>query len=81
MDNMKRIKRQFGFTEREAKELDDRFYEAMRQLYAISNNINQLAMKVNSLGFVDAPLLQQELNKLYKFQLQVEQMIFQVVKW
>lgn len=32
---------------------DARFYEAMRQLSAIGNNINQLAVKANTLGFID----------------------------
>ena len=31
---------------------DARFYEAMRQLSAIGNNINQLAVKANTLGFI-----------------------------
>ena len=34
---------------------DARFYEAMRQLSAIGNNINQLAVKANTLGFIDTP--------------------------
>ena len=37
---------------------DDRFYDTMRQLSAIGNNINQLAVQAHSLGFVDAPKLQ-----------------------
>ena len=36
---------------------DARFYEAMRQLSAIGNNINQLAVKANTLGFIDTPML------------------------
>ena len=32
---------------------DDRFYDLMRQFYAMSNNLNQIAIKANSLGFVD----------------------------
>ena len=36
---------------------DARFYEAMRQLSAIGNNINQLALKANALDFVDTPML------------------------
>ena len=34
---------------------DDRFYDTMRQLSAIGNNINQLAVQAHALGFVDAP--------------------------
>ena len=33
---------------------DGRFYDAMRELSAIGNNINQLAAKANTLGFIDA---------------------------
>ncbi len=32
---------------------DQRFYEAMHQLYAIGNNINQIVRRANSLGFAD----------------------------
>ena len=39
---------------------DERFYDAMRELSAIGNNINQLAAKANTLGFVDAPQLKKE---------------------
>lgn len=35
---------------------DEKFYDAMRELSAIGNNINQLSVKANTLGFVDAPL-------------------------
>ena len=33
---------------------DEKFYDAMRELSAIGNNINQLSVKANTLGFVDA---------------------------
>ena len=33
---------------------DERFYDVMRQLSSIGNNINQLAAQANSLSFVDA---------------------------
>ena len=36
---------------------DERFYDAMRELSAIGNNINQLAIKANALGFVDSQML------------------------
>ena len=42
---------------------DDRFYDTMRQLSAIGNNINQLAVQAHSLGFVDAPKLQKEAER------------------
>ena len=51
---------------------DARFYEAMRQLSAIGNNINQLAAKANTLGFVDAPQLKKEAERWHKFQADVE---------
>ena len=37
---------------------DERFYDVMRQLSSIGNNINQLAAQANSLSFVDAQKLQ-----------------------
>ena len=47
---------------------DDRFYEAMRELSAIGNNINQLAAKAHSLGFVDTPMLYREAERWHRFQ-------------
>lgn len=51
---------------------DERFYDAMRELSAIGNNINQLAVKANSLGFVDAPQLQKEAERWHRFQADIE---------
>ena len=51
---------------------DERFYDAMRELSAIGNNINQLAAKANTLGFIDAPMLKNEAEKWNKFQAEVE---------
>ena len=51
---------------------DEKFYDAMRELSAIGNNINQLAAKVNTLGFVDAPQLKKEAERWHKFQADVE---------
>ena len=51
---------------------DDRFYEAMRELSSIGNNINQLAAKANSLGFIDAPMLKAEAAKWTRFQSEME---------
>ena len=39
---------------------DERFYDAMRELSAIGNNINQLSAKANSLNFIDAPMIAKE---------------------
>ena len=43
---------------------DERFYKSMNDLSAIGRNINQIVAKANTLNFVDAPLLTEELNKL-----------------
>ena len=51
---------------------DARFYEAMRQLSAIGNNINQLAVKSNALGFIDAPMLKAEALRWHRFQADIE---------
>lgn len=51
---------------------DARFYEAMRELSSIGNNINQLAIKANTLGFVDAPMLKAEALRWHKFQADIE---------
>jgi hypothetical protein len=51
---------------------DERFYDAMRELSAIGNNINQLAVKANSLGFVDAVQLSKEAERWHKFQADIE---------
>ena len=59
-----------GFTPKEKP--DDRFYDVMRELSAIGNNINQLAAKANTLGFVDAPQLKKEAERWHKFQADVE---------
>ena len=51
---------------------DERFYDVMRELSAIGNNINQLAVKANALGFVDAPQLKKEAERWHKFQADIE---------
>ena len=53
---------------------DGRFYEAMRQLSAIGNNINQLAVKANTLGFIDTPMLKAEALRWHRFQADIEAM-------
>ena len=59
-----------GFVPREQP--DAKFYETMRELSAIGNNINQLAAKAHTLGFVDAPLLREEALHWARFQADVE---------
>ena len=51
---------------------DERFYDVMRQLSSIGNNINQLAAQANSLSFVDAQKLQKDSERWHKFQADVE---------
>ena len=51
---------------------DERFYDVMRELSSIGNNINQLAVKANALGFVDAPQLEKEAERWHKFQADIE---------
>lgn len=51
---------------------DERFYDVMRELSSIGNNINQLAVKANALGFVDAPQIKKEAERWHKFQADIE---------
>lgn len=51
---------------------DERFYDAMRELSAIGNNINQLAAKAHTLGFIDVPMLKNEANRWHRFQADIE---------
>ena len=51
---------------------DDKFYEAMRQLSGIANNLNQLAAKAHSLGFIDAQKLDEEVIRWHQFQADIE---------
>ena len=51
---------------------DERFYDAMRELSAIGNNIHQLSAKANALNFIDAPQLAKEAERWHKFQAEIE---------
>lgn len=51
---------------------DERFYDTMRELSAIGNNINQLAIKANALGFVDSQMLKNEAFRWHKLQAAIE---------
>lgn len=51
---------------------DDRFYDVMREMSSIGSNLNQLAAKANTLGFIDAPMLKRECEKWNEFQNEVE---------
>ena len=50
---------------------DPEFYRIMRELSAIGNRINQLAVKANALDFVDTPMLREEVKKWQQFQMDV----------
>ena len=54
-----------GFEPREKP--GEEFYETMKQLRGIANNLNQIARKANALNFVDAPLYNKEVLKLNDF--------------
>lgn len=51
---------------------DDRFYDVMRELSAIGNNIHQLSAKANALNFIDALALAKEAERWHRFQADVE---------
>ena len=59
---------------------DERFYEAMREMYAIGNSLNQLARKAHSLGSIDAPKLREVLTAYQHFQASIEAEILRPVK-
>lgn len=50
---------------------DPEFYKMMRELSAIGNRINQLAVKANALNFVDTPMLKEEAKKWHEFQIDI----------
>ena len=51
---------------------DDRFYDVLRQLSAIGNNLHQLAVKANAPGFLDMQKLNAEAERWHSFQADVE---------
>ena len=59
---------------------DERFYDTMRELSAIGNNINQLSVKANTLAFVDAPMLKREAQRWHKFQADIERVFLRPEK-
>ena len=42
------------------------------EIHHIGNNINQLAVKANALGFIDTPMLKAEALRWHKFQADIE---------
>ena len=51
---------------------DERFYAVMRNLSVIGNNINRLAAKAHSLGFIDTAMLKAEALHLHRLQADME---------
>ena len=51
---------------------DDRFYDVMRQLSTIGNNLHQITVKANALGFLDMQQLNAEAELWHSFQADVE---------
>ena len=51
---------------------DQKFYDTMRELSAIGNNINQIAIKANALDFIDSEKLKAEALRWHQFQADVE---------
>ena len=46
--------------------------ELRTEIHHIGNNINQLAVKANALGFIDTPMLKAEALRWHKFQADIE---------
>ena len=46
-----------------------------RALSRIDNNLNQLAVKAHSLGYIDALKLEEEIRRLHQFQVDTEEAI------
>lgn len=46
---------------------DDRFYDNLKVIRSIANNMNQIAKKANSLGFVDELAYKRNVDMIKKF--------------
>lgn len=55
-----------GFNPKEKP--DKAFYDVMRNLSSMTNSLNQVAAKANSLDFVDVPLLMKVIGNIEKMQ-------------
>lgn len=51
---------------------DDRFYEVMKELRGIGNNLNQIAKKANYLNYIDERNYKEETDKLNEFILKIK---------
>lgn len=48
------------------------FYDALRPMWSISENMNRLVARSYKLDFIDVPLLEHELKKLNALELEIE---------
>lgn len=60
-----------GFAPKEKP--DDRFYDFLKQLRLIGNNLNQIARRVNEFGYIDEKGYTKEVEKLNQFIDEVKQ--------
>lgn len=51
---------------------DEKFYEVMKVMRATSNNLNQIAKKAHTLGFIDELSYKREVKKLNEFIFEVK---------
>lgn len=52
---------------------DDRFYEVMKEMRNIGNNLNQIARRTNAFGYVDNSFYKQEADKWNNFMKEVKE--------
>lgn len=62
-----------GFEPREKP--DERFYDSIKLLRAISNNLNQIAIRANKLNYIDKEKYFEEANNLEKIILDIKKEI------
>jgi hypothetical protein len=62
-----------GFAPKEKP--DERFYEIMKDISGIANNVNQLARKANAFGSIHSKMLQAEAEKWGKLHTEIREMI------
>ena len=60
-----------GYVPREAPPLD--YHNLIRELRAIGNNMNQIAAHVNAIGYVNGIAYQEEVNKLHRVILSMQE--------
>ena len=57
-----------------------KFYDAMKKLSSISNNINQLAVRRNAINSIDSELLNAQVKQWSEFQLKIERTYLKPIK-